>query len=70
VEDQIGQPVGRDEALRRLTALREAYEPKAQALSRLLALDLPPWMPPEGERDGLMRLPGIRVSRERRDLVG
>jgi len=70
VEDSLSAPVARDEALARLTELRRAYEPKAQALSQLLALDLPGWLPADAEREGLMRLPGVRVGRDRRDLVG
>src|SRR6266550_275203 len=56
VEDALGQPVGRDEARERLTALRRAYEPKAQGLSQLLALDLPVWLPADAERQGVLRL--------------
>jgi hypothetical protein len=70
VEDSLSRPVGRDEALRRLTELRKAYEPKAQGLSRLLALELPPWISAEAQREELMRLPGVRVGRDRRDLAG
>jgi len=70
VEDALGRPVGRDEARERLTALRQAYEPKAQGLSQLLALDLPAWLPADAERKEVLRLPGLRVGRQRGDLVG
>ena len=50
--------------------LREAYEPRAQALSRFLALDLPPWLPPHAEDQDIVRLPGLRVARSSRDLSG
>jgi hypothetical protein len=68
VEEAITNPIGRGEARLRLTKLRREYEPKAQGLASWFALDLPPWLPVE--RDGLMRLPGVRVGRDRRDLVG
>jgi hypothetical protein len=68
VEGVASRPVGRDEAWGRLTKLRREYEPKAQGLAAWLALDLPPWLPVE--REGLMRLPGVRIGRDRRDLVG
>jgi hypothetical protein len=70
VESALSNPVGCDEARGRLRELRRAYEPKAQALSQLLALDLPPWLPPHAEDEGLIRLPGVRVGRSSRDLVG
>ncbi|MGB2874155.1 MAG: hypothetical protein WBB76_01630 [Gaiellaceae bacterium] len=70
LEDALERPVGRGAALQRLTELRRAYEPKAQGLSAFLALDLPAWMPADAEREGLLRLPGIRVGRDRHDLVG
>jgi hypothetical protein len=66
----LSRPVGREEAYQRLSELRRAYEPKAQGLSEWLALDLPPWLPADVERDDLLRLPGLRVGRKRRDLVG
>jgi hypothetical protein len=68
VEGAIANPVGREEARLRLTKLRREYEPKAKGLASWFALDLPPWLPIE--REGLMRLPGVRVGRDRRDLVG
>jgi hypothetical protein len=70
VEDALSRPVGRDEARKRLTKLRLAYEPKAKGLSQLLAVDLPPWVTGGAEREGLVRLPGVRVGRDRGDLVG
>jgi hypothetical protein len=70
VASALSNPVGCDEARGRLRELRRAYEPKAQALSQLLALDLPPWLPPHAEDEGLIRLPGVRVGRSSRDLVG
>jgi hypothetical protein len=66
----LGSPVGCDDARERLRALRQAYESKAQALSELLALDLPPWLPPHAEEQELIQLPGVRVRRTSRDLVG
>src|SRR3989440_6603135 len=69
VEDAVSRPVGREEARRRLTELREAYEPKAQGLADWLALDLPPWLRRE-DKEELMRLPGVRVGSYGRDLVG
>jgi hypothetical protein len=68
VENVLGRPVRCDEARERLRKLRQAYEPKAVGLSQLLALDLPPWLTPEGESQ--LRLPGVRVGRAQRDLVG
>jgi hypothetical protein len=68
VENALSRPVTCDEARHRLTKLRRAYEPKAKGLSQLLALDLPPWLKPEDE--GQLRLPGVRVGRAQRDLVG
>jgi hypothetical protein len=70
VEGALGNPVARDEALRRLTKLRRAYEPKAKGLSQLLALDLPPWVTAKTEREELIRLPGVRVGHAMGDLVG
>src|SRR5256886_14232158 len=69
VEDAVSRPVGREEARRRLTELREAYEPKAQGLADWLALDLPPWLRRE-DKEELMRLPGVRGGSYGRDLVG
>ena len=69
VEDAVSRPVGREEARKRLTELREAYEPKAQGLADWLALDLPPWLRQE-DKEELMRLPGVRVGSYGRDLVG
>jgi hypothetical protein len=69
VEDAATRPVGREEALRRLTELRSSYEPKAQGLAQLLALELPPWLREE-DKEQLMRLPGVGVSGYGRDLVG
>ena len=70
VESALGNPVPCDEARERLRALREAYESKAQAISELLALDLPAWLPPHAEEQELIQLPGVRVRRSSRDLVG
>jgi len=70
VENVLSRPVGCDEARERLKELRRAYEPKAQGLSRILALNLPPWVSGDADQDGLLRLPGVRVGREGRDLVG
>src|SRR5919109_2766463 len=53
VENALSRPVASDDARRRLTKLRRAYEPKAKGLSQLLALDLPPWLTPE--REGELR---------------
>jgi hypothetical protein len=70
VRGALGNPVACDDAKARLRELRRAYEPKAEAISRLLALDLPPWLPPHAEEQDIIRLPGIRVGRTSRDLVG
>ena len=70
VENALSNPVAMDDALERLRELRQAYEPKAAGLSRLLALDLPPWLPPHAEDQDIVRLPGLRVGRSSRDLVG
>jgi hypothetical protein len=69
VEDAVTRPVGREEARRRLSELRGAYEPKAQGLAEWLALELPPWLRIE-DKERLMRLPGLRVGGYGRDLVG
>jgi hypothetical protein len=69
VEDAATRPVGREEARRRLDELREAYEPKAQGLAELLALELPPWLR-EQDKEQLMGLPRVRVGGYGRDLVG
>jgi hypothetical protein len=69
VEHVLSNPVGREEARRRLTELRRVYEPKAQGLANWLALDLPPWIRHE-DMEELMRLPGVRVGGDGRDLVG
>src|SRR5919198_646406 len=52
VEDAVTRPVGREEARRRLSELRGAYEPKAQGLAEWLAPELPPWLPLEGRARG------------------
>ena len=70
VESALANPVACDDAKERLRALRKAYEPKAHALSQLLALDLPVWLPPHAEDEALVQLPGVRVRRSSRDLVG
>jgi hypothetical protein len=70
VEPALERPVGREEARRRLTALRNSYEPKAQGLAELLALDLPAWLPEELGQEGLVGLPGVGVRGYGRDLVG
>src|ERR671934_680309 len=69
VEAAVPNPVGREEARRRLTKLREVYEPKAQGLADWLALELPPWLRAE-DKEELMQLPGVRVGGYGRDLVG
>jgi hypothetical protein len=43
-----GSGTGCDE---RLGSLRRQYEPYAKALSDLLLMPLPPWLPPEGAKD-------------------
>jgi len=70
VESALRNPVPCAEAGERLTALRQAYEPRAQAIAQLLALNLPPWLPPHAEDQQLVELPGVRVRRRGRDLVG
>ncbi|MGB2952599.1 MAG: hypothetical protein WBB74_04305 [Gaiellaceae bacterium] len=70
VEGAITQPVGREEARRRLEKMREMYEPNAQALANMFALELPPWLPADREEKPLVRLPGVGVGGDRRDLVG
>ena len=68
VKGALGNPVPCDEARERLTKLRRAYEPKAKGISQLLALDLPPWL--TADREEQLHLPGVRVARAQRDLVG
>jgi hypothetical protein len=68
VENALVRPVPLEEARERLTKLRQAYEPRAQGLAQLLALNLPPWVTEEDMEQ--VRLPGVRVSRVQRDLVG
>jgi hypothetical protein len=70
VRSALSNPVACDDARERLRELRRAYEPKAEALARLLALNLPPWLPPHAEEEDIIRLPGVRVGRTSRDLVG
>jgi hypothetical protein len=70
VMEALSNPVPCEEAKQRLTKLRRAYEPKARGIARALALDLPPWVTPKDQESELMRLPGVRVARARRDLVG
>ena len=70
VRSALSNPVACDDAKERLRVLRGAYEPKAEALARLLALNLPPWLPPHAEEEDIIRLPGVRVGRTSRDLVG
>ena len=67
VESALGNPVACDDAKERLRELRRAYEPKADAIARLLALDLPLWLPPHAEEQDVIRLPGLRVGRTSRD---
>ena len=69
VEEAATRPVAREEARRRLAELRADYEPKAQGLAELLALELPPWLREE-DKELLVRLPGLRVGGYGRDLVG
>jgi hypothetical protein len=69
VEDAATRPVGREQARRRLGELRRAYEPKAQGLAELLALELPPWLREE-DKERLVGLPGVRIRGYGRDLVG
>jgi len=67
VEEAATNPVDREQARRRLNELRAEYEPNAEGLSRLLALELPPWLR-AGDREMLERgRTGIPVGR---DLVG
>ena len=40
------------------------------ALADLLVLELPPWLPADREEKPLVRLPGVGVGGDRRDLVG
>lgn len=40
-----------EQAAARLSALRQTYEPYLAALSALLRIPLPPWLPPDGARD-------------------
>jgi hypothetical protein len=71
VENAASRPVGREEARRRLRKLQRLYELNAQGLADLLALDLPPWLPADRESARrLVRLPGVGVGGDRRDLVG
>jgi hypothetical protein len=63
-------PVERETTRRRLNELRQVYEPNAQGLASFLALDLPPWLPPERGPDGSMRKPRVGVGSDRGDLVG
>ena len=70
VERALSNPVPCEQARERLRELRKAYEPRAQAMADLLALDLPPWLPPHAEEQDIVRLPGVRVGRSSRDLVG
>jgi hypothetical protein len=70
VMDALSNPVSCEEAKRRLTKLRRAYEPRAKGIAQALALDLPPWISPKDQESGLIRLPGVRVGRVSRDLVG
>ena len=61
------QPIPREEARRRLTKLRHAYEPNVHALAAFLALDLPPWLPTDRETS----LRRLRLhAAGGRDLVG
>jgi hypothetical protein len=69
VEAAASRPVGREEARKRLSELTRAYEPKAQGLADLLALELPQWLRAEDMKE-LMGLPGVRVRGYGRDLVG
>jgi hypothetical protein len=65
VADAASRPLEREDARRRLTELRAEYEPQAEGLSALLALELPPWLGAE-DRQVL-----ARVARGLgRDLVG
>jgi hypothetical protein len=62
VRPALSNPVPCDDAKMRLRELRRAYEAKAAAISRLLAVDLPPWLPPHAEEQDIVRLPGVRVG--------
>lgn len=68
VEDAATRPLEREDARRRLSELRAAYEPQAEGLSALLALELPPWLRPE-DKERLARTAGVALG-QARDLVG
>ena len=67
VEEAATNPVEREEARQRLLKLRAEYEPNAEGLSRLLALELPPWLRAD-DREVLAR--GLAGTAVGRDLVG
>ena len=70
VERAAANPVSREDARRRLDALRESYEPNAEALAGFLVLDLPAWVPPESTEDASVRQASVGVGSQGRDLVG
>jgi len=53
-EDDEVPVVADSETARRLTELREMYEPAAYALSRMLLMPLPAWSPPDRVHDNWM----------------
>jgi hypothetical protein len=69
-EEALADPVDRERARKRLTNLRRAYEPNAQALADFLALDLPPWLSPDRDAQPSVSRPGLGVGGDARDLVG
>src|SRR5262249_37296715 len=70
VENALSRPVACEDARKRLRKLRRAYEPKAKRRSGPPALGLPPWGTEKTEGEGLLQLPGVRLGRSGRDLVG
>ena len=67
-DDATDDAVDREEARRRLDALRATYEPNAQALARYFAVELPAWFPPDDAAS--VRQPRVGVGGDRDDLVG
>jgi hypothetical protein len=50
------------EAMQRLRAMRELYEPHACALSAYLGIDLPRWLPQPQARDSWQTAPRVRAA--------
>ncbi len=69
VERSGVESVEREKARRHLKRFREEYEPNAQALADLLAIELPPWSHRADDEESV-RQPGVRVGGDGRDLVG